>query len=271
MAHADFRGMLIDLAPPWLQGPYGSRLMYSIGLVLDAMGDLIIDGVAARLPGIGTVDALDEIGSDREIIRGPAESDDSYAARLTRAFDDWAHAGSPNSRMSQLQAYLTPVLPLMRNVFVDNDTPQTAVWHELPAGDPDGDVTVTKVSPTNWDWDGNAAEYWRFYPIIDATDVWVTDGTWADSGTWDDGGTWDSTATPEEVATIRLIVNQWRAAQAHCQWIIVAFDPADFSPSNLMPPSGSSPNGTWGHWGRDDAGNRVIARDETASYWDGPG
>src|SRR4029078_2535863 len=79
---------------PWTQNKWGRRFKYVAGTMLDAVTDALRAGVKARFPGVGTPEALPYIGNDRQIIRGFAESDASYAKRLSQAFDSWKHAGS---------------------------------------------------------------------------------------------------------------------------------------------------------------------------------
>jgi hypothetical protein len=260
----------MNLAPVWLQKTYGTRLMYSIGVLVDALADLVLDGVTARFPGVGTTDALDEIGADRVIVRGFAETNETYTERLIRWLDDWALTGASNARMRQLIGYLTTptVTPQMRDVFQTNEATPTAVWHTIASGaGPEGDVTIDLVTPSNWNWDNQPERYWRIWPIVYVGGIFDTDGNWDDAGTWDDGGVWDTTASIEQVAAIRALVNTWRAAHAHSQWIILAFDNSDFDPTQEAPPL---PDGTWGHWSTDNAGNRVQARFAPACYLDGP-
>lgn len=272
---ADFRGALMNLAPSWLQNRYGTRLMYSIGILVDALTDLVLDGVNARFPGTGTTDALDEIGSDRLITRGFAEPDDNYISRLIPWLDTWALVGASNSRMRQLTAYLTvgTTIPQMRDVFQDNDADApTAVWHTLAAGaGPNGEVTLVRTNPSNWNWDGEQDRRWRIWPIVYVSGIFQDEGEWGDSLTsWGDGGTWGTDASLEQIATIRALVDTWRAAHAHAQWIILAFDDSnDFLPT-MSPSADDAPDGTWGHWSTDDAGNRVQSRFTFARYVDGP-
>jgi hypothetical protein len=60
-------------------------------------------------------------------------------------------------------------------------------------------------------------------------------------------------------------VRDWKAAHSLCLWIILAFDPASFDPTD--PPGPPLPDGQWGPWGKDDGfGNRVPSRLATARY-----
>ena len=86
-----FRDGISTIAPPWLQRHYGERLLYTLGLQVDAIAEAARQGVRARAPGAPQQpsDALIQIGRDRVIVRGKYESDAGYSERLQRAFDSW--------------------------------------------------------------------------------------------------------------------------------------------------------------------------------------
>lgn len=251
---ASFRSSIAAVAPPWLRGPVAARFLYGFGAVMDATAEWMRQGVLARFPGAGAPDALPYIGRDRQIVRGFAESADSYAERLRRWLDDWRVAGSPISVLAQLRGYLLGVRPVLRTV--DN----TGNWHSLDASD-----VHTWSRGANWNWDGLTARWWRWWAIVySSAGPWETEGTWSDGSTsWGDGGTWGTTATTAEVETLRAILAQWRSAHALPQWIVVAFDPDSFDPT------APEPDGTWGTWSVDDGGIRRPSRLGSARYIDG--
>ncbi len=115
------------VCPPWLQGYWGYRLMYSLAIQLDGVAESLRQGLLARMPGYGTAEALPYIGNDRQIARGFQETDDSYIARLQTAFDTWKIAGSARSILIQLAGYVTPSLPLMR--YVVNGVDEIGTGH----------------------------------------------------------------------------------------------------------------------------------------------
>lgn len=105
-------------APPWLAGPNGSVLLQRLGEMFDEQRDRLNQGVLARFPTQGSVDsngtygtppsdALDAMGEDRGLPRGPAEvilstdissvvaaKDLAYATRLQAAWTTWDYAGT---------------------------------------------------------------------------------------------------------------------------------------------------------------------------------
>lgn len=260
-----FRDSIIRIAPPWLQGTVGSKLLYSVGAVLDALADATIFGVKARMPGECPPEAYAHIGADRIIVRGFDETDAAHAIRLRRFLDDHKQRGNPWALMRQVQGYLSGHAVKLRTV--DN----SGNWYTLNAdGTPGG---VVQASPNNWNWDGNSASWCRFWLIIyPPADLW-TEGpnNWGDAAgpNWGAGTkTWGSTATVEQVTTIREIVRAWMPAHAKCQNIIIAFDPASFNPS-AAPFSAGMPDGQWGNWSKNVAGTQVPSRLGTARYWNG--
>lgn len=230
-----FRESLIAISPTWLQGAIGGALQYTNGLGIDGIGQWALEGVKAQLPGIGTPDALPYIGRDRNIDRGPNETDAGYALRLSMAFDTWATAGSPVTLLAQLRAYFSPstTTPLR---LVSND----ATWNviNLTTG-----VVTRTASAGNWTWDALAGTAWyRGWVIIDSTaGPWTAD-FWSstDSSTWGDGGTWGSSAALAEVSQISSLVAKWKPANVDAQ-VIVTFSSTILRPTDTAPPN---PNGT---------------------------
>lgn len=102
MSYADW---LPNQAPPPLAGPNGAALLQRLGQMFDEQADRLRQGTLARFPtqgsvdGLGTYgtppsDALDAMGSDRGLPRGPTELDAAYATRLQAAWTIWDYAGS---------------------------------------------------------------------------------------------------------------------------------------------------------------------------------
>jgi hypothetical protein len=253
-----FRDKLEAAAPPWLRNAWGSRLLYSIGVSIDALIEATTLGIKARFPGHAPSDALPYIGRERQIRRGIDEPDESYAQRLTQWVDDRRMRGCAQATMRQLQGYMAG-----HAVPVSIVNPHGA-WHSLSAA---AVSSYHHQDPTNWDWDGNAAAWSRYWVILyPPADLWTDDGTWDDPGTWDDGGTWDTTATPEQVATVRAIVAEWNPPHAMCAGILIALNGADYSPLG----SGAGfPAGDWGTWGHLDGTHYEAVRADETSYWDG--
>jgi len=113
-----FGDWLPKQAPPPLAGPNGSVFFQREGEMFDEQRDRLLQGVLARFPTQGSVDAngvygtppsdaLDAMGQDRGLPRGPAEviaggdsagtiaaKDLAYATRLQAAWTTWDYAGA---------------------------------------------------------------------------------------------------------------------------------------------------------------------------------
>jgi hypothetical protein len=238
-----FRDSIVEVSPPWLteRGGVAEAIQYAEGLVVDAIGQMMIEGVKAAMPGIGTTEALSLIGRDMQIDRGPLETDQHYVDRLRVAIDSHRVKGSAGELLKQLSAWFSPSVATPIRL-VSN----AAVWHEINLTT----LVVTKtVVGTNWTWDALTATQWsRGWVVIDSSaGPWFPEGLWGSPGAWGDGGTWGSTATPGEVAAIRRIVDTWKPAHIQATNIIVSFSAGQFSRTNASPPnpSGNSDQPSW--------------------------
>lgn len=103
-----FRDTMWRSVPPWLKIGTAQRFLYAIAVQLDAAGDAIVAGVKMRFPGLYSSDSLPQIGAERRIRRGLAESDENYTARLVRWFTDHRRRGGPYSLLTQLWFHYAP-------------------------------------------------------------------------------------------------------------------------------------------------------------------
>ena len=58
MAKPGIRDMIKAISPPWLQSGVGEKLMYSMGLAVDALLEKMNQGMKLHLPGYGDFSAL---------------------------------------------------------------------------------------------------------------------------------------------------------------------------------------------------------------------
>lgn len=227
------RESLLAISPPWLQSFWSSRVQYTYGLALDSVTQWMIEGVKASLPGLGTPDAMYLIGRDRNLDRGPSETDVSFSSRLSAAFDTWATAGAAPTLLRQLAVYFAPLTTTPIRVVSNS-----ATWHTINLST--GIVTLT-ASAGNWTWDALASTQWfRGWVILDSTVAPWTPDFWG-TGNYGDGGTWGSSASFADVSAIRSIVDKWRPANIAVPSIIVTFSSTILLPGSSAPPN---PNGT---------------------------
>lgn len=266
-AQLTIRDTLRRLIPPWMSDRItagftaGFRYLYAHALMCDFAIQFAFEAIRSRFPSFAPSEALSLIGQDRRIRRGLNEPDPSYRARLLRWLQDWKRAGSAFAILSQLRAYLQTSVRL--RIVTANGT-----WWTL---EPDGTMRRTVTLPAkNWNWDGNAPLWARFWVIIycDTGVPFARGRKFGDGHRYGDGfGTIGCTATLAQVGSIRDIVRQWKAAHEVCKNIVLAFDATMFDPAFV--PGAPMPDGTWGHWSKLVGGTQVAARDARAVYWDG--
>lgn len=273
------RDLLATISPTWLATGNAEKLLYSMGLTVDALIEKADQAVKAWLPMRGTPTALPYLGDDRQIPRGLFETDDAYALRLKRAFAAWRHAGAPWGVLGQVLGYLSPyglVLKYVKN-YADPITTDTAsIWDLYAAGvDPAASApTQYTKDPMNWNWDGYYEKWWRRWLILyPPSTVMVNGPKWGDGHKWGDGSTWGTSWIAQQGASLRAIVGRWKSGGTFVQWIIFSLDPTLFD-ETAAAGDPSLPDGAWGNWGRTitDANGylcRVPSRNANARYASG--
>lgn len=157
-----FRDKIRRITPIWLRFGNNEKVLYTLGLHLDLLGDTIVAAVKSRYPGLITFESLSLIARDRRMIRGRNETPGGFAERLTRWLADHQHRGNVQTLLAQLHLYYQP-----------NNAPVELVYANgvrLAMG-ADGVVTRTNVpwspdtAPTRW------ARWWLFRMTDDYADT----------------------------------------------------------------------------------------------------
>jgi hypothetical protein len=171
----NFRTSFPSLVPGWLTTGNGYAYLYTLEACRDILCERAFEAMTIRLPGVGDPSNLPYLAFDRALQQGPAESNASFAGRLTDAFDAWGRAGSAEAVLEQLQAYMSNLqpgvgaaLPLLTIVSNPTNTFSPIVtWTQLYQGDAQGaPTTVTTVAPGNFSWDGDTTRTWRRWLIL---------------------------------------------------------------------------------------------------------
>ncbi len=247
--------------PWWLTADAGGNVAASLALLADDFTARAKLALVSRFPSYAPDDAaLAAMGRDRLIVRGINEPSAAYAARLSRAFADHKTRGTPYTLLEQLRAYL-------QADCVVRTVDQAGNWFSIDA---DGNRS-SSLNTGNWDWDGGAPNAWsRFWVIIypvNGVTPWAIADNWGDAALWGSGvwgtagATIGTTATVDQVAAVRSIIRNWKPANAVCEWVIVAFDAATFTPAGA-----TNPAGEWAGWSNNTGGPVRLA---TARYWRG--
>lgn len=239
-----FRTALKDVSVSWLRGTVAGGLVYSIGLMVDVLSRWTEEGVKASMPGVGNIstgvtDALYLIGLDHGIDRGPTETDAHYIVSLRESVDYHRRQGHPDILLNRLAAWFSPGVSTPLRLVTNR-----AMWHSINPSTLV--VTRTKVSPTNWNWDG-LTRWFRGWVIVDSTVApWTDDGLWGSAGYWGDGGVWHCSATVSEIAQLYRLIQKWKPANVAARLVVTysstLYLPTDASPPN---PSGTSDTAAW--------------------------
>lgn len=253
-----------DLAPRWLRNSVLGRYLFSIGLTLDAGTQWLYDGIQQRNPQAADPTTLPWLGRARRITRGFAESDESYRARLLRWRSSWRRAGGAGAMLEQIQAYFSPLAPVVRLVTGGTTAAQ---WWTL---DSEGELTLNRIEPSNWDWDSlepgqtpldNQRRFWIivYQPSGAAGNLFPESETEHDPDptlTRGTGGLYDAAGDLLRIATA------WQQEGTWCAGIIIAHDTTSFLPTG----SGAGyPNGSWYRYF--NPATRLPQRLTTARYF----
>lgn len=105
MAVRNFRSILKTTGPMWLRIGTNLSIMYGIGVILDLIADMALAAVRRRFANEAIPDALDVIGAERGIWRGPSEDRDHYVERLKNWLPAVRRKGGTYEMLNQLHAY----------------------------------------------------------------------------------------------------------------------------------------------------------------------
>lgn len=260
-AHALFRDMFQRYTPAWLRDrsrsvvglSAGYRFLYSMIEALDDQAQVMLEGLQASWPGVGTPSALPLIGKSRGIVRGVSETDESYGARLQTWLDSWAGAGGAESIALQLHGYIA-------------GGPKVRVISRLGrcvTCDTSGAVTRQLVPQSFWDYVSHPERFNRWWDewIIIYPDQWSHSPDTIGTGTIGGDLGWGHDVTRAENDAIRAIVDTWKAAHSHVVAIIWCNDNSLFDPAN---PGTTWLDGTCGGWsGRGSGARHASARNNS--------
>jgi hypothetical protein len=190
------------------------------------------------------------MGRDRRVTRGIFDTDATYAAKLLTWLDDRKTCGNPFTLMRQLHAYVGTSNGVSFRT-VDN----SGNWYSRSAAG----VETSAIKQANWNWDGSASKWSRFWVIVYPGTLWVAESAWGTGVYGDTSGVLGASTTPEQANTLRAIVEDWKPAGTRGQ-IVLSFA-ASFDPA------APEPDGTWGADYKYSAGTAVATRLATGRYF----
>jgi hypothetical protein len=185
------------LSPPWLRRPRGEAWNEALGEVEDGLLSRFVRSLKARHPGFAPEEMLALIGADRQLVRGPGETTQSYATRLRNAIGAWRWAGTAKGL---LEYGLAPLGYTSVRIITHREWPSLADGGRVP--------------------DGQTERWARFWiacgrpPVIEAR-------TWSEMETlgFRDSDTWGTRATRSQVHLLKRVIDQWRPANARCMGV----------------------------------------------------
>jgi hypothetical protein len=215
----DFRDYAVALTPSWLRQPKGAAFMRALGDSRDWMADRVRQSVLSRFFLHATRDALNYGGTERQLIRAPADTDAQFAERLRIAWDTWKWAGTPFGILSEMKASGYPdvslVIALGKRYRLDTDgtllttdgdtgtfTFTTGFWNEFRVVFDALPAHWSGVVPSSTSEEANKVrgiiKRWKpGHAIFDGIVILNGQNVWGYGGlTWGQASlTWGSTAT----------------------------------------------------------------------------
>jgi hypothetical protein len=184
---------LPSIVPHWLQRQWGGGVIEAIGEELDELLGEMVQARKAMMPARAAAasfaDALVYLGAERQLDRGPGESNAAYGARLVAAWATWVRAGSPRALLEQIKvagfdsATAHVVQRSGRRVRLDGG----------------GNLVITDGAP--WTWSAKPPEaYAEFGILFTAPQPLLT---------WSAGA-----GLSQAAARLHVIAKRWRPAKA---------------------------------------------------------
>lgn len=233
---------------------------WTIAAAYDASLEALVRGIQASWPGVGTPDALGQIGASRGIVRGLGDTAATYALKLMTWLDQHRARGSARELCRQVQGYL-PHKPTVRVIN------RHGFWTTI---DPAGVITTTTAA---WDWDSisnperhtAAAPWWSELFVVIYPDPYVKQVALGAPGPVLGVNEGIGHKCPiEQYEALAGLLAEWKAAHTRIRAVIWSPDPTYFVPGGA-----NVPNGKWGQWSIDVAGVRVASpRYSDCRFWE---
>jgi hypothetical protein len=224
---------------------------------LDVAAEVLLQGLRARLPGIGTPTALPLTGRSRGMVRAQNETHAEYGARLTTWIDRARILGSQRAIAISVHEYMAS-RPRVRVVN------RAGHWTTV---DTDGTITThDAATPFTWDTISHperSGHWWDQWVIVYVTSQWPKATTYGPAGRKTGYG---HLCSREEYDAIRGEILQHKSMHSYVRAVVWTTDAALFDPANPA----TWPNGEWGAWGTRGSGSRVMSsrNHNTCRFWE---
>lgn len=240
----------------------GWRFLWCLIAILDLGSEMLMQGIKAWFPGIGTDSAIPYIEKTRGLLRGQTESIASFQARLIQWLDIWPKAAHQKLLAQILHGYLGNN-PRVRIVN------RAGHWWTV-----NEDGTTEERLGISFNWDSvshpERAGFWSEMWIIVYPTQWAHRTQTFGSGFQFGGDQFGlgHYVSRQEYDAVKSLLSTWKALHSKIRAVIWTSDPDRFDPDTPA----SLPDGEWGAWGTTGgAGTSRIAshRDmTTCRYWE---
>lgn len=256
---------IANLGPWFVQNRNIGAFLEAVGATLDGGIEQLTQGLRLSQPLRSDSSAQPYQSQDRVIRIYPTEPDESKRYRLSQFWQLRRQFGTHHGEMNNIRPMFLPATPVTRIVHQAGDG-SSATWHTLDAA---GTYSVHRQTPSNWDWDGVASKWSRFWVIVYTDQLGLpTPPDWDGGELWDGGAIWDGGLTFEQISDIVSGIKEAKSAHSVLWGLILASDPNSFDPTRVAVtyPDGSTslPVGNWGYVIDNSTGQPT--REPSASY-----
>lgn len=160
----EWKNAALRQVPPWLRRVVGGAVTKGIATPVDTEQDRSTEAITLRFPGgsdanaaIIHPEALALLGRERRILRGPGETDETFAERLRGFWDAHRTRGGPYALLQQMHEFFK----------ASNNAPIQYINQKGASVTIDAAGNFTRSTVAGWTGDGEDPPSWaRFYLVF---------------------------------------------------------------------------------------------------------
>lgn len=164
MTVLDWKNAAIGQVPPWLRRAIGGALTRGMATPIDTMQADTAEAITLRFPGGSDANAvaihpegLALLGRERRILRGPGETDETFAERLRAWWDSHRTRGNAYALLQQMHDFFLST----------NNVPIQYINQFGSSVTIDAAGAFTRSTVAGWSGDGQNPPKWaRFYLVF---------------------------------------------------------------------------------------------------------